>query len=41
MGDFNMDLKSLSLEELIALLKAVNDSGAQYYIDLAKSKGWW
>ena len=36
-----LDLKSLTVEELIALLKQINDSGAQYFVELAKSKGWW
>lgn len=37
----NINLKSLTLEELIALLNRVNDSGAQYFVELAKSKGLW
>ena len=43
MGDFNMDLKSLTLEELIKLYEDyVNATdGAAYFIKLAKDKGWW
>lgn len=38
-----MDLKSLTLEQLIELYKQYVDStdGAAYFVKLAKDKGWW
>lgn len=38
-----MDLKSLSLEELIELYKDYVKAsvGAAYFVKLCKDKGWW